>query len=58
MNKIVTATVTALLIAATTSLAMAQDYQARHIYDYSAAAQAQDYNNSPASSNSGIEQER
>jgi hypothetical protein len=59
MKKLATATVTALLIAATTSLAMAQGNQSKHYYNYSApSAQSHDYNTSPASTNSGLEQQR
>jgi hypothetical protein len=59
MKKLATATVTALLIAATTSLAMAQGNQSKRYYNYSdSSAQSQDYNTSPASSNAGIAQER
>jgi hypothetical protein len=60
MKKLATGTVAALLIAATTSLAMAQGHQGTSYYNYAggSAAQTQDYNTSPASSNAGIEQER
>ena len=59
MKKLATATVTALLIAATTSLAMAQGNHSKRYFDYSgAAAQSQDYNTSPASTDAGIGQER
>jgi hypothetical protein len=59
MKKLATATVTALLIAATTSLAMAQGNQSKRYYNYSgSSAQSQDYNTSPASTNSGLEQQR
>jgi hypothetical protein len=59
MKKLATGTVAALLIAATTSLAMAQGHSKRY-YNYAGGsnAQSQDYNTSPASTNSGIEQER
>jgi hypothetical protein len=61
MKKIATGIATALLIAATTSLAMAQD-GAKRYYNYSndssAYTASQQYNTSPASSDSGIEQER
>jgi hypothetical protein len=60
MKKLATGTVAALLIAATTSLAMAQGHQSKRYYNYAGGsnAQSQDYNTSPASTNSGIEQER
>jgi hypothetical protein len=61
MKKLATGTVAALLIAATTSLAMAQGHHSKRYYDYAnggAAAQSQNYSTSPASMNSGIEQER
>jgi hypothetical protein len=60
MKKITTGIATALLIAATTSLAMAQD-SAKRYSNYpndSAYTASQQYNTSPASSDSGIEQER
>jgi hypothetical protein len=59
MKKIATGTVAALLIAATTSLAMAQSHHSRRYYDYYGGfGQSQNYNTSPSSMNSGIEQER
>jgi hypothetical protein len=59
MKKLATATVTALLIAATTSLAMAQGNHSQRYYNYAgSAAQSRDYNTSPASTNSGLEQQR
>jgi hypothetical protein len=55
MKKIATGTLTALLIPATTSLAMARGY-----YDYYGGYGygSEQYNTSPASNNAGIEQER
>jgi hypothetical protein len=63
MRNLATGTVAALLIAATTSLAMAQGHHNRRYYDYyggynGAPAAGQNYDVSPASPNSGIEQER
>jgi hypothetical protein len=60
MKKLATGTVTALLIAATTSLAMAQGHHSKRYYNYAGGsnAQSQNYNTGPASMNSGIEQER
>jgi hypothetical protein len=59
MKKLATGTVTALLIAATTSLAMAQGHHSKRYFDYSGSAtQSQSYDTSPASMNSGIEQQR
>ena len=66
MKKLATGTFAALLIAATTSLAMAQGHHTKRYYDYanggvgaqSQDAQSNDYNTSPASTNAGIEQER
>jgi hypothetical protein len=61
MKKIATGTVTALLIAATTSLAMAQDQHSKRYYNYdnsTSGGQTQDYNTSPGSTNAGIAQER
>jgi hypothetical protein len=59
MKKLTTATVTALLIAATTSLAMAQGTYGQRYYNYAGSSvQGQDYNTSPASTNAGIAQER
>jgi hypothetical protein len=60
MKKLATGTFAALLIAATTSLAMAQGHHSRRYYNYAGGsnAQSQDYGTSPASVNSGIEQER
>jgi hypothetical protein len=56
MKKFATGTFTALLIAATTTLAMAQG-QVRHndMYNDRAAWQSQEFGQSPASQNSGIE---
>jgi hypothetical protein len=59
MKKLATVTMTALLIAATTSLAMAQGQHSKRYYNYSgSAAQSQDYNTSPASTNAGLDQQR
>jgi hypothetical protein len=59
MKKLATATVTALLIAATTSLAMAQGTHGQRYYNYAGSSvQGKDYNTSPASTNSGLEQQR
>jgi hypothetical protein len=62
MKKIATGTFTALLIAATTSLAMARGHHTERYYDYydggGYGAQSQQSNTSPASTNAGIEQER
>jgi hypothetical protein len=60
VKNIVTGTLTALLIAATTSLAMAQD-QARQYYNSangSGYGASQQYNTSPGSYDAGIGQER
>ena len=49
MKKLATATVTALLIAATTSLAMAQGNQSKRYYNYSgSSAQSSDVSTFPA----------
>ena len=60
MKKLVTGTFAALLIAATTSLAMAQGHHSKRYYNYAGGpnAQSQDYNTGPSSMNSGIDQER
>ena len=59
MKNIVTGTLTALLIAATTSLAMAQN-QTKQYYDSANGAgygASEQYNTSPASYSAGIAQE-
>jgi hypothetical protein len=56
MKELATGTLTALLIAATTTLAMAQGHVRRgDIYNDRVASQSQEFGQSPASQNSGIE---